>query len=396
MTTRNRLASSRRTLQMETLEDRKVMTTTVGLSGGVLTLNDDNISHLLRISQSGSTITVAGAALPYSTSQVQKVVVNAAGGNDVVDVSSLQIPAVIYGGDGNDTVYCGHASDYVDAGAGNDLVYGGDGNDALHGGDGDDRLFGNGGYDYLYGDNGIDFMDDCSRTAHEFYALQNDGSPDYIADMIAPASGFSPEQIRQGWQNYTCHFLATLGSLAKAGVNFNNYITYQGFDSNGVGVYNVQLYNGSQWVNIRVSFEGHTNGADAQATVDFSSWATIMSRAYNAYFGNQGGDPENDFMRLGRSPASTTTMNDNTYNAINYYASRGYGVVASTGNSVASGDLVTNHSYMIMGTQTYNGVRYVLVRNPWGFDGPNNFNSDGYVWVDWNTFGRSFVKLTVG
>jgi len=62
----------------------------------------------------------------------------------------------IEGGAGNDFILGGVGVDTIDGGDGNDLIGGGAGNDPIHGGAGDDRIFGQQGNDLLWGDNGND------------------------------------------------------------------------------------------------------------------------------------------------------------------------------------------------------------------------------------------------
>ena len=76
--------------------------------------------------------------------ELQRVEVDAGGGDDaVIAGQNLPVSAVLYGGDGNDTlggsgkadvIYGGAGDDVLDGNAGGDLLDGGDGNDVLYGG----------------------------------------------------------------------------------------------------------------------------------------------------------------------------------------------------------------------------------------------------------------------
>ncbi|MCA9177544.1 MAG: hypothetical protein KDB14_23825 [Planctomycetales bacterium] len=68
----------------------------------------------------------------------------------------LAIPAIVYGGDGDDYLVGGAANDVLMGGSGSDLLIGRGGNDVLVGGDGDDRLHGGCGDDILIGGFGED------------------------------------------------------------------------------------------------------------------------------------------------------------------------------------------------------------------------------------------------
>ncbi len=68
------------------------------------------------------------------TNSVDRIVINGLAGNDTIAIDpSLNIPAEL------------------DGGPGNDVLRGGSGNDILIGGEGVDQLFGNGGMDLLIG-----------------------------------------------------------------------------------------------------------------------------------------------------------------------------------------------------------------------------------------------------
>jgi Ca2+-binding RTX toxin-like protein len=104
-----------------------------------------------------------------------EIIVNGFGGDDRIDVSQqVELPTLIFAGDGNDTVTGGSGPDQINGGAGRDLIYGGNGSDVLigaeeadiifggngtdwiDGGDGDDQLFGDNGKDTLIGGQGAD------------------------------------------------------------------------------------------------------------------------------------------------------------------------------------------------------------------------------------------------
>jgi hypothetical protein len=84
------------------------------------------------------------------TGSVSRIVVYGGAGNDAVAVADdIQVPAWLYGGDGDDK---------PQGGGGNNVLLGGAGNDELHGGAGRDLLIGGLGADYLYGDGGDDLL----------------------------------------------------------------------------------------------------------------------------------------------------------------------------------------------------------------------------------------------
>jgi Ca2+-binding RTX toxin-like protein len=77
--------------------------------------------------------------------------------------------AIIYGGDGNDTLVGGNRDDCIEGEAGNDTIQGWYGTEALYGGEGDDVLGAarvNDGTSTMYGGPGADhFTGDTSQVA---------------------------------------------------------------------------------------------------------------------------------------------------------------------------------------------------------------------------------------
>jgi Ca2+-binding RTX toxin-like protein len=81
-------------------------------------------------------VTVKGAE-----GQNDQLVVNALGGDDVVDASGLAAGAIKHtadGGDGDDVLLGSPGDDVLHGGAGDDVLDGADGTDVLDGGPGDD------------------------------------------------------------------------------------------------------------------------------------------------------------------------------------------------------------------------------------------------------------------
>jgi uncharacterized delta-60 repeat protein len=124
--------------------------------------------------------------------------VDGGAGDDVIRVgSSSDHPALVFGGDGNDSIFTGDGDDTiygeagrdtVHAGAGNDRVAGGSGKDLLFGQDGNDRLFGGGGNDRLEGQGGDDRLvggggADIINGGNGTDAATHDDSSDLITDV---------------------------------------------------------------------------------------------------------------------------------------------------------------------------------------------------------------------
>lgn len=97
--------------------------------------------------------------LTFISTDVNNIVIFGQEGNDKITVSAaLQQPAIIFGGNGNDTIVGGGGDDHIDGGNGNDTIVGGAGNDTLCGGNGNDVIVGGLGDDVLGGDAGNDVL----------------------------------------------------------------------------------------------------------------------------------------------------------------------------------------------------------------------------------------------
>jgi hypothetical protein len=90
---------------------------------------------------------------------IGRLEVNAAGGDDTVEVSGpITIPVTMRGGPGQDTLVGGEGPDRLFGGPGNDRLVGRGGSDLLCGGPGRDVLIGGPGNDVLRGGPGRDVL----------------------------------------------------------------------------------------------------------------------------------------------------------------------------------------------------------------------------------------------
>lgn len=151
-------------LHLECLEGRDCPVT-VHLFNGILTVLGTENADSIIINQSGNTLSVAGQSL--SATQVQRIVVSAGQGDDVVR-NNTAIPTTLYGGLGNDRLI---------GGSGRDVLFGGQGNDYLNGRQGIDRLIGGSGEDRLVDTFGGDVL-------HEGSPAPNRGNTAFEAEII--------------------------------------------------------------------------------------------------------------------------------------------------------------------------------------------------------------------
>jgi hypothetical protein len=312
-------------------------------------------------------------------------------GNDVITVnSSVNIDTTIYGGTGSDTL--------VDKTTGQaTIVTIGDG--------GTDTVTGNG----INTDFWIDTNDTLAtaatsgETVHRvgsFYggvstALNGQSLTDptgtgKTVKLTGSLWGAGPVvgDVIQG-QLADCYLLATFQSLAG-----ENPVKLQSMAVDlGDGTYAVAFNSGGSSVYVRVDGDVPANGPYANgvmyahpgATGDI--WAPIMEKAYAEYAGSMSyanisyGWMSTVFNDLGVTNQSLNTSTDaSIYSSITTALAANHEVVIGTDSSVAS-PLIGSHAYSVVSAYTSNGTEYVVLRNPWGFDGAGNDGntSDGLI-----------------
>jgi Ca2+-binding RTX toxin-like protein len=185
-TIRNTRPTPARTrLGMESLETRELP---AYLSGGDLVISGTPYADSVSVSDYGGyyyQVYENGWTQYFDKASVGRVVFYGYGGNDYFNCTTALLPAVAYGGAGDDSLYGGGGADFLvgedgndyingrggndtligcwygwggEAGGANDTIEGGAGDDSLYGGDGDDFMVGQDGNDYLKGDNGNDTL----------------------------------------------------------------------------------------------------------------------------------------------------------------------------------------------------------------------------------------------
>lgn len=150
-------------LNVESLEGREVPAT-AALYGTTLIVDGTNQSEFLIVRQDAARISVDGTPIRtrFSTvssltnPQVSQVIVRAQSGDDTINIATLKVNTMVWGGTGNDRLYLGNGNDTAYGDAGNDTILGSSGNDWLVGGEGTDQIWGGAGHDWVTGDNGDD------------------------------------------------------------------------------------------------------------------------------------------------------------------------------------------------------------------------------------------------
>ena len=104
-------------LALESLSSRALPSAT--LAGGILTVIGTEGRDVIVVRQSGDRLSVAGQTIDVngtptrfiSAAAVTRIDINALGGNDVVRLDSVRVPASVHAGDGDDVVFGGRADD---------------------------------------------------------------------------------------------------------------------------------------------------------------------------------------------------------------------------------------------------------------------------------------------
>ena len=162
----------------EALESRQFLSASLNAQSGLLTVsgtanadriviskNDSGkivVNEQTRVPATSTTPTKVTTKLTsFDATKVKSILVNAAGGNDYVEIKSsvaATIPTTLNGGAGNDRILGGRGKDLINGDAGNDALFGNAGNDTVNGGDGRDVIVGGLGADLLNGNAGSDFI----------------------------------------------------------------------------------------------------------------------------------------------------------------------------------------------------------------------------------------------
>ena len=183
-----------RTAACELLECRRLLSVSIQVQDGTLIVRGTRRADHIEVSQmlpGGGTpidqagpslyVTINGRTRRLDSNSIQRVRVDARGGDDLVQMSEdpfytgirpavirfrQTLPTTLLGGAGNDTLIGAEAQDSISGGAGNDLLAGAFGNDTIDGDANNDTITGDSGNDLLRGGNGHDRIvaDDLADT----------------------------------------------------------------------------------------------------------------------------------------------------------------------------------------------------------------------------------------
>jgi Ca2+-binding RTX toxin-like protein len=174
---------------IESLESRKMLTAT--LNGGVLRIEGTNKAEHVTFSTGGFGATVRETPKGKETkvtnffSAVSRVEIILKDGADTTSgfVVPANVPVLITGGAGDDSLQGGPGKDTINGGGGADSLTGNDGNDRLLGKKGRDTLVGGAGNDVLKGGPGKDKTFQDSATAF-VSASKDDSILEDVEDLL--------------------------------------------------------------------------------------------------------------------------------------------------------------------------------------------------------------------
>jgi hypothetical protein len=420
-----------------TLEDRclpaaAVLTASLLSDGTLRIYGTDNADTIFvkqidnQVSVQGLSVTAAGKLAPsLNVLNVKKIEVYGYGGNDVVNLEAVNIPSMVFGGDGDDIIIGSQANDYLFGGNGNDKIWGRGGNDKLYGEAGNDWLYGENGNDYLNGGTGRDqFFGRNANSPVTDFDLYHDEF-----DFTKPIQdGASASDVLQGRAN-NCQTLAALAAIAyERGTTFiQSAIKYQ-------GNYNYQVYLPGESRSVTVTFDGTWSDTDARpsglAMLDQGEfWTLVMNRARLSTFGvkclaqysdtrwdelNQASgyrlkSIQNAFFQFTGQYSVAADSSHLTFDYLSWSLDNKDLVAAASYTSAQSGinsaGIVANHAYAVTRAFTVNGAQYVELYNPWGTDSLGSLTVDkapgtvqvnnGFITLPWLTYLANISQTVV-
>ena len=196
-----------RVINGELANDRIVIT---GVGGDLVNVNGTDGPDTMQVVTSPvagfARVFVSGFTVPVDVNGALTLSVNGLGGPDMITaangLAALNIPIILDGGDGDDTILGGDANETIIGGPGNDFVSGGRGNDLILLGDGDDTFSWSpgDGSDIVEGGSGNNTLIFNGANIAEQIALSANGSrlrlTRDVASIVMDANGMQTVNIR--------------------------------------------------------------------------------------------------------------------------------------------------------------------------------------------------------
>ena len=239
---------------------------------------------------------------------------------------------------------------------------------------------------------GQDMVDPDSTVAYtdayESYPLFSNG-PQY-------------DDIVQG-QLGDCYFLSGLAALAQTDAG----LITQSITALGDGTYAVRYYRYGTAQYYRIDGQLPTGGPGfARLTGNGSElWVALLEKAFaqfrygqNSYVSLEGGSLSEPFTAItGQSivgRATSTSTAAEIAQQLQSDLTAGHAVTAMSFTAVAP--IVANHGYSVHSVENVDGVWYITVYNPWGYDGASwdTDSADGLLRLTADLFRNAFYGLT--
>jgi len=437
---------------IEALEARQLLSggplgisTVAGVSGPQLriTCTPGNDQIVVRQTSGGLVVSNGGWSQTF-TKNFESLSIDAGNGNDSVAIdASVNIPATLFGGAGNDT---------LSGGSGNDTIYGGSGANQLFGNSGDDTLITIGSTrDTLWGGAGMDSFWTDDNGAERIMDVSHDESAagdvhrvgvlsatpvvaskkkvktkrlskaaisaepttdqsgmvyrNFASDPLFSTAGPSPDDVQQG-EAGDCYFLSVLSSVAKV----DPWRIRQSIVSMGDGNYIVQFMQNGHASYFEVDSQlptwGGSEPAYARLGDQDSMWVALMEKAWcyersasPSYAGIDSGWMDEAYTALGATPTSvfSATSPDALMSSIQSLLTSGESVTFAAGSAADGAPLLGDHAYSVDSviTDASGNPTLLRLRNPWGIDGAgNDGNNDGYVTINAQQAFDSMLGMT--
>lgn len=340
-----------RRLALEALEGREVP---AGLNAvldnaGVLTITGTSNADTIRVDQVDNKISVAGAAislpsqpgtrtvsgglvietgsisaaLKVPATSVKKIIVNAGGGNDTIDLNSntysnsqlLRVPAVVNGGAGNDTIYGTAADDVLDGGADSDVIYGYGGNDTIHAQVGLDRVVGGRGNDTINADLVFDSLL-SARSGRLFYD-----------NSFAPGDGTDTLNARLDLSSFSNRLLSpAIREISKATSVFGPVVKLLNTKVPALSQYDSSLTYGSvlrkfkpelgRFLDAVDAVEGLRNSAGLSGTITLGQFKVSSPTAFSTVYANPLGQINSSVLSAARKAGMSFALLDDPASAV--------------------------------------------------------------------------------
>jgi subtilase family serine protease len=197
---------------LETLEHRTLLS--VNLANGLLSITGTEGGDKIGVRAAPDNtfrVAINKQVSFFNRDDVSGIFVDAQGGDDRVEIQrggpdgTVNIPATLLGGAGNDILSGAAGDDSLVGGDGDDLLLGGKGNDTLLGENGNDRLIGDEGDDVLRGGLGDDSLVSGEGVRNTLGGpgkdlLEHAFNPQFpIGTFTGTPTGYSPTQQRQAY-----------------------------------------------------------------------------------------------------------------------------------------------------------------------------------------------------